>query len=499
LINLRDHVLAVRPVVERHGGRVVKNIGDSFLCVFPAATDALKAALEILVATSRDGESAIRIAMTTGDVEEIDGDAFGEPVNLAARILAQTPAGEIWFGPGTRACMNEAELAWEGVGQFNLKGIPGEQSCYRLVPPNRTWLPEAILEAARMRRVVRLTPAEDVSYLPPDPVILLEGFEPGSAALGAAVRRLPVLDPESLYLAAYTIAPSDRVAWADSGSGLVIGTLDAIGAALRSIGTQRRDDTAKLHLAETMSISNLLSGDLEIAICGLALPAVPFSNVVASYTYDLLPDGTWATRADRSVLRIEVRTDEVIVHALGRGVAKGKRQLKAGESVLLGDGDTLETPVGECRFKAIDNSYAGLLLFSPTTTLGVQQGQTIELGRNPNPPGLAFPVRRGESNIRWCAGPQAAKARANGFTLDRVLVGRRQAALRIDQGSVRLTPLHQSCPTYVFGDGRLEQVQKPTALHLGDKVVAGTTVVGIRVPSLSDDQLEMAETLTRRD
>ena len=48
--------------------------------------------------------------MTTGDVEEIDGDAFGEPVNLAARILAQTPAGEIWFAVGTRACMNDAEL-----------------------------------------------------------------------------------------------------------------------------------------------------------------------------------------------------------------------------------------------------------------------------------------------------------------------------------------------------------------------------------------------------
>ena len=35
-----------------------------------------------------------RLAMTTGDVEEIEGDAFGEAVNLAARILAQTPAGE---------------------------------------------------------------------------------------------------------------------------------------------------------------------------------------------------------------------------------------------------------------------------------------------------------------------------------------------------------------------------------------------------------------------
>ena len=35
----------MRPVVEQHRGQVVKNIGDSYLCLFSAATDALKAGL----------------------------------------------------------------------------------------------------------------------------------------------------------------------------------------------------------------------------------------------------------------------------------------------------------------------------------------------------------------------------------------------------------------------------------------------------------------------
>ena len=39
---LAEHEAAVRPLVERFGGRVVKNIGDSFMCLFTAATDALK-------------------------------------------------------------------------------------------------------------------------------------------------------------------------------------------------------------------------------------------------------------------------------------------------------------------------------------------------------------------------------------------------------------------------------------------------------------------------
>ncbi len=496
---LRDHEFAVRPVVEEHGGRIVKNIGDSYLCLFPAATDALKAALEILMATSRGGEAVIRIAMTTGDVEEIDGDAFGEPVNLAARILAQTPAGEIWFGEGTRACMNDAELAWEGVGRFSMKGIPGEQSCFRLVPPNRTWLPEAVAEAARERRLVRVSPGEEAPPTPPDPLVLFEGFEVGSPELEEMLGKLPVLEPEALYLVASIIAPGDRHAWTDSGAGLVIGTAEALDLALREVSApaEERADSASLHLAETMTIGNLMGGDLELAICGLALPAVPFSNVVASYTYDLLPDGSWATRADRSVLRLEVRTDEVLVHALRRGVSAGQRLLKAGDSLTLSDGDELETPAGRYRFRGTSNGYAGVMLFAPGASIAVQQGQTVEVGRNPNPPGLAFPVRPGESNIRWCAGPQAAKARANGFTLDRVLAGRRQAAMRIGQGSVQLTPLHHSCPTYVLTGSALKRVREPVALQIGDKVVAGTTVVGIRIPSLPDDELELAETIAR--
>ena len=76
---LREHEQMVRPIVERRNGRIIKNIGDSFLCLFPAATDALRAALEVQDSTREGKAPTIRIAVTTGDVEEIDGDAFGEP------------------------------------------------------------------------------------------------------------------------------------------------------------------------------------------------------------------------------------------------------------------------------------------------------------------------------------------------------------------------------------------------------------------------------------
>ena len=43
---LGEHEAIVGPTVARYGGRVVKNLGDSFMIIFDAATDALKAAFE---------------------------------------------------------------------------------------------------------------------------------------------------------------------------------------------------------------------------------------------------------------------------------------------------------------------------------------------------------------------------------------------------------------------------------------------------------------------
>ena len=166
---LKEHEGLVAPIVEKYGGRVVKNLGDSFMCLFLAATDALRAALDVQDVVTGEGGISIRLAMTTGDVEEIEGDAFGESVNLAARILSKTPAGEIWFGPGTRVCMNAAEIPWESVGRFRLKGIPGDKEIFRAVPAHRCWLPEPVSSAVKTGSIVRLRRGARPPLLPPEP------------------------------------------------------------------------------------------------------------------------------------------------------------------------------------------------------------------------------------------------------------------------------------------------------------------------------------------
>ncbi len=482
---LQAHEQMVRPIVERHGGRVVKNIGDSFLCCFPAATDALKAGLDIQEATREDKGPKIRLALTTGDVEEIEGDVFGEPVNLAARILSVTPAGEIWFGQGTRVSMNAAEIPWESVGTFRLKGIPGEQECFRVVPRYRSWVPSAVADAARMGTLVRLRPGVPVPRLPAQPVILLEGFEAGSAALGEAIGTLPVLDPASLYLSAYNIATGDRQAWAESGSGLIIGTQEAIDAALTAIVQQAHTGRFKAQAAgeaSTMLLDARTRVDVELVICGLALPDVPFSDVVASYSYDLLPDGQWVPSSTRAMLRVEIRPGRVLLHVLIQDLTSGGSLLAPGTILVVQDGMVIGSPAGRIRYHSLTAPYTGMLVLDTGMHLGVSRGQTAELGRKPNAPGLAYPNRDSQENIRWCSGAKAIQARDNGFTFDRVLTGRRQAAVKVAGGSIEVVALHEGCPTYMLHEGRLTAVQEPAQARAGDYIVAGTTVVGVRPP-----------------
>jgi len=478
---LQEHEDLVRPIVTRYGGRIVKNLGDAFLILFTAATDAVRASLDVQHKVTLDGGMPLRLSLATGDVEEIDGDAFGEAVNLSARINSKAPAGEIWFSQGTWICMNAAEIPWESVGRFNLKGLPGAQEVYRAVPNHKCWLPESIKVAARRGSLVRIERGQSPSSLPPDPVILFEGFNPGSAALDAAVDRLPVLNPANLWLSVYNVSMQDRIQWTEAGRGIVVGTPDAVEQALQ--------DTVRASQRSTGSDTIVLdvggSADLELVMGGLALPAVPLSDVVASYFYDLLPDGRWVNRSDRAVLRIEVDSSGASVTPMSTGVQVNGKPTSPGHSVRLTDGDRIHTASASHTYRACAQgaSYAGLVLADTEMRLGVNAGQTAELGREPSHPGLALPDRRGQDNIRWCSGQRAARARSGGFTLDRALAGRRQAAVELAGDQLKVTPLHPRCPTWILhGDGRMERAEQPQVVAWDDLVVAGTTVVALRSP-----------------
>lgn len=474
------HEQMVAPVIERYGGEVIKTHGDSFLALFTAATDAVRAGLALIESISGEDGYHIRVGMATGDVEVIAGDAFGEVVNLSSRILSKTPVGQVWLSQATLLCMNQAEIAWESVGRYALKGIAGETEIQRAVPHHRAWLPEPVLQAIRAGRLVRFQRDTPPEKLPPNPIVLLEGYPPGSQVLEDTVASLPVIDPASLWLVTYTIAPSDRIDWERAGRGLIIATPDGLNAAIQ----EARQRIAYTTGSDTIILDSQSNATVELVLAGLALPEVPMSEVVAGYTYDLLADGRWVNNSGHAVARLDVSPRQVSLMALVTGLRIGDRQMIQGQSVALVNNVQIITPSGALRFiQQPDGPYAGFLLGDSHIRMGIAPGQQAEIGREPNHPGLALPDRRGQDNIRWCPGVRAARARNSGFTMDRALAGRRQAAVGLSTEGISLMNLHEHCPTFVYEGGTLSKIDASRHVQTGDLIVTGTSVIALREPT----------------
>jgi len=137
MLALHDALLT--PVIDAFGGRHVKSIGDAYLVLFAAPTEALLCGAAIQDRlwdhARRVGEAeriAVRIALAMGDVRLDDGDVFGEAVNLASRIEGQAGAGEIWFAEALYWAADRSRVPVEELGWRALDGLPEQVRLFRV-------------------------------------------------------------------------------------------------------------------------------------------------------------------------------------------------------------------------------------------------------------------------------------------------------------------------------------------------------------------------------
>lgn len=94
-------------------GRVIKTIGDAILTLFASPDDAAQAAIAMQSGVESIDAVAgnrlrIRVGFNYGPVLERDGDAFGDAVNVAARLTAQAQPGQIITCVDTMVLLNPA-------------------------------------------------------------------------------------------------------------------------------------------------------------------------------------------------------------------------------------------------------------------------------------------------------------------------------------------------------------------------------------------------------
>ncbi|MBX3701311.1 MAG: adenylate/guanylate cyclase domain-containing protein [Dokdonella sp.] len=88
---------ALAEVTRRHGGCVIKTIGDEIMCTFPGALNGLLAATDMHRRIKADeafqhDNVAIRVGLHHGEALVEAGDVFGDAVNVAARMADKTLA-----------------------------------------------------------------------------------------------------------------------------------------------------------------------------------------------------------------------------------------------------------------------------------------------------------------------------------------------------------------------------------------------------------------------
>lgn len=139
------------PSIERHGGQVLKFMGDGLLAIFPVADDATAAAkcrgaldaargafaaLDALNGARRSrGEAEVKFGVglhigefaygNIGGSGRLDFTCIGPAVNLASRLESLTSK----LGKQVIASADVAKLVGDGlerVGEFELKGVPGQ-------------------------------------------------------------------------------------------------------------------------------------------------------------------------------------------------------------------------------------------------------------------------------------------------------------------------------------------------------------------------------------
>lgn len=113
-----------------HTGRVVKTLGDGVLAVFPHAPDAIAAVVEMqrghqkrIANSTASTRMPIRVGVARGEVEFVDGDCYGDAVNVASRLSDLSGPHQIWANSSSLEDASEGDgVRFRPLGPITIRG-----------------------------------------------------------------------------------------------------------------------------------------------------------------------------------------------------------------------------------------------------------------------------------------------------------------------------------------------------------------------------------------
>lgn len=118
----------------RHGGHLVKLLGDGAMLRLTDAPAGVHAALDLVETMSGEGALSSHAGVHAGPVVERDLDVFGQTVNVASRIADVAAPGEVLASKAVAeaAASGKAAFEFERVEDAELKGLAGPIALFRV-------------------------------------------------------------------------------------------------------------------------------------------------------------------------------------------------------------------------------------------------------------------------------------------------------------------------------------------------------------------------------
>ena len=140
---VQGHDALSREAVQRHGGQVVKMVGDGLYAVFADPLDALEALIELQLAlhnSDRTGglELRIRSGLHVGSVQARDNDYFGPAVNRAARLMSAGHGQQMLLSQAAALLVRDRlpqDTSLQDLGILRLRDIDHAESVYQVNHP----------------------------------------------------------------------------------------------------------------------------------------------------------------------------------------------------------------------------------------------------------------------------------------------------------------------------------------------------------------------------
>ena len=132
--------------LSRHGGKLLKTIGDSLMVIFPKAKKAIQCAIAMQLAMEQYNDQAppadqmhVRIGVHWGRAIVAADDAYGDVVNTASRIEQLAAGNQIYTSRETWQQAMGLDTEVVSLGRRSLKGLAEKLELVEVL-----WTPEEI-------------------------------------------------------------------------------------------------------------------------------------------------------------------------------------------------------------------------------------------------------------------------------------------------------------------------------------------------------------------